>query len=528
MFRHDDESKKFLNGQIARVLFVLIAAVTASAAHAQIPVDTEPISEDVGRFVPPTRVSRGHDAVFQATGLNMWGTGSAFQRDESFFLGVEWGNKKFTPRIDLGKNVLQAFLAGKLHDGRVGLESNLTVNSGSWDVSYPVYASYEYPLSVTAGDEVTMTASVKPWSARNRPSLTTSGPEARYSLDYVTDFEVTYGVGFDTGLSKTWTTSSQDKGDRKFDQDDWDDRSLFNRHRDDKTLVDINKRTTLVDVGSGATGTMIPLGDWGELNVQIPEALKTSTSSFAGDGMLKSSNTSEPWAEMEADLIQLASNVPVLAPLKALSGDLSFGGLELDYDLLSVSFNADVELRQEFEFRVTNVGVHLEEKHSLLSLDADLGPLDGTLEHDFTFTAPVARARAIDRLEWEATLELDGEFTNRSYLVIDGRLDYSVADLEAEFNALGIHQDLFDPDPVLHDSISLNAEIEIFNDTFAFNDFEADVYEFESSALKWSGTSLSGTGGVMSLAAIPEPGTVSLLLVWLVLLPNRRGPIRRT
>jgi hypothetical protein len=498
-------------------LFVsfVVFTVTTVALGATTGVVSDPGSDDLTDVPFDTH---SFNTKYTTSGKSMWGAGDAFQIDETFLLGLSWGDKNFTPKIDLGKNVFQGFLAGQLHDGKIGLESKLKINSGTWDVSYPLVASFQMSPIVKAGDKVTMSTAFSP-SSTDRPSLKTSGPEARYTLDYVTDFEVTYGIGFDTGLSNTWTTSSQDDGDGKFDQDDWDDGSLFNRHRDDKTLINIKKRETLVDVGSGASGTTVPLGDWGKLELQIPDALKTSSTRFESDGSLSAAGTSPAWADLDANLMQLAANVPPLAPLKALSGDLSLAGFELEYDLFSASLDAKVKLKQEFGFNVTNVGVRLREVNSGDVYEEDLGPLDSLLEHDFSISVPLDT----ETLDWRATVELEGEFTNRSSILVEGSLYYDIVELEAEFNALGIHKELFDFGPLLHDSFPWDREIIFFDNTIPFSGFEAAVFEFHSSDVQQRSSSLSASPS----RAVPEPTIASLLIIASISLVLKRRDSRQ-
>src|SRR5512139_478478 len=85
------------------------------------------------------------DVTFSKSGQNMWGAGSAFTFDKSWFIGLDpdpvGGNIVNLVWKDL--NVGARFYGGL--DLKAGLDLGMKINSGGVDISYPVGVNFTFP-----------------------------------------------------------------------------------------------------------------------------------------------------------------------------------------------------------------------------------------------------------------------------------------------------------------------------------------------------------------------------------------------
>lgn len=103
------------------------------------------------------------DLPFLVEGESMWGPGEAFTYEKTGFFGLEWDEHMITPPIpiplppqypDFGVFQLNGSTSGK-----VGLEYEFTLNSGSVDISYPVKSTIAFPGSAYPGETVSLSSS---------------------------------------------------------------------------------------------------------------------------------------------------------------------------------------------------------------------------------------------------------------------------------------------------------------------------------------------------------------------------------
>lgn len=91
---------------------------------------------------------------FESTGQSMWGSGAAFKKSESVFVGTQWNNKTAT----IGELVLETGAELKVQtSGKIGLDFGYSIDSGSVDTTADFKLSAELPSTVSAGQFFSIT-----------------------------------------------------------------------------------------------------------------------------------------------------------------------------------------------------------------------------------------------------------------------------------------------------------------------------------------------------------------------------------
>lgn len=80
------------------------------------------------------------DAPFYVDGQSMWSSGSAFYYSKNDFIGSSWDNK-----LSVGSSEFGVQLTGNT-TGKIGLEYDFTISSGSVSVNYPIQSTINHTL----------------------------------------------------------------------------------------------------------------------------------------------------------------------------------------------------------------------------------------------------------------------------------------------------------------------------------------------------------------------------------------------
>lgn len=432
------------------------------------------------------------------------------------FVGVEWGSKDFQAKLDLGKKTLQGFMAGELHEGRIGLESQARASGGEVDIDYNASVGFKFDERVTRGEDLSVRTK---YASLAGSEMSATGVDVSYKLDFVTDYKVSYGAGLDTGLTKTWTTrsSSGDNGDKRFDQDDWDDGSLFDRHRNDKTLLEGNGRKSLVEFGSGMTSHDFALNDFTGGYVQIPEMTTgRDVHRLHYENDLSVTMLSDPFLHMEMDMVGLLAEA--LPALKFLDHEFSLAGFNIDYTLFSGAIEADARIEQTFELDVRGVDVALEDRTRGITQYGDAGDT-------FEFEKPIlynAGPNTPDEmdLDFRATMTLDHTFTAQTSIVMTLDMLLKALAVSADYDLVIKSGDLFDLGPVFKKDINL-AEIciPVMTKEFTIAGLGKEYFDFSMST---DVIKINGMPAPMTAMMAPEPASVFLMVCGFVMAARRK------
>ena len=122
--------------------------------------------------------------IFNTSGQNMWGAGSAWTFDYNKFFGLS-GSK--SGGIDLIWDWANAGAAVNASISyKAGLDVGMKINSGSVDVAYPVGVALEFPDVITEGELITISSS---FGLQNGASLKTSFPSITPKAEAVLELD---------------------------------------------------------------------------------------------------------------------------------------------------------------------------------------------------------------------------------------------------------------------------------------------------------------------------------------------------
>jgi len=418
--------------------------------------------------------------TFSKSGQNMWGAGSAFTFDKSWFIGLDpdpvGGNIVNLVWNEL--NVGARFYGGL--DLKAGLDLGMKINSGGVDISYPVGVNFTFPDTITEGEMITIGSSftVKDGASLNTtfPSITPKA-EAVLKVDADLDIDVHY---------------------------------IFDESK--ISLVDIHKdyRYDLL----GALGIPTATGDsetyelgFGNIQVTIPGDLDTVGTLSGGKLIASTGEFSGEFLDARVNLLSLGELIPppVGTAFKVFN-EVESGGVNhtdseyvfkywLNWNMIDLDAGAIARITQDFEFVPDELMV-------------DLYTKDGNKLTSFNVGDPVEIFVPEGGLELTPVFSLDNTFTNETGLRIDPAFHILLVETEG-FLSIDI--------PVIgrilsHESLSFGP---LFEEDWIAKGFEIPVYtnDFAVDFGSVRGDSFYlGNGGPIPIPGqVPEPATLLLL-----------------
>ena len=327
------------------------------------------------------------DLEFETSGRSMWSSGKSIDLDESDFkvpefLGHSWDESGSFEKLGVG---LEGFSKGK-----VGLQPNLALSSGSVNASLPVDFQFSVPDKISPGQEITIASS---YSIDEGAFFETLSPRAKASLDLI--FELNAGIkasipGKDFDLFEDVDASAKinllDLGKEEQSDEEEPNQTESDEEKPDQGIF--GKSTDLIK-------------KFGSLDLNLPEIDTRGT--FDGNSALSNGDDSLITAKLDLDGIA-STFIPQLPPLEA---EFEKFGVEGAYNLLDVEVVAELLAKQDFSISLDNI------PGQLTLENGDL--IDFVAGEDITYTLPDNYDFG-EALDIEANFNVDTNFKNTTGL----------------------------------------------------------------------------------------------------------------
>jgi hypothetical protein len=326
--------------------------------------------------------------------------------------------------------------------GKVGLQSDFTINSGTINAKLPFDLSLDLPAQAKPGETVTIKSSFKLDPTAN---FSTISPNIKYDLDLI--YALQARADFQVGGSNS-------------------------------NLLNINvpeKRKDLVNIDAGSVIPKVNIpGGFGSFGLKVPN-LNTTGKPLA-DGKTLSGTKTDSFLNANLDLDKIATTVlrATGVPVPDLSGSVSanlglFGG-KLSYTLADLQLVGNLNLRQKFDL-ITN---SLKGKISLNNAAKTV--LDFTVGKDLTFTVPSDIIAG--KLNLSAAVNLDASLKNDTSLGGAVSLDFEALKASISGKILGISLDLASFSPLYDKSfpIASGTIANIYDKSFTLGGFNQQTF----------------------------------------------------
>ena len=346
------------------------------------PTPSEPPAPQPPTTPPVNNTVVDLDLDFETSGQSMWSSGKSIDLDESDFkvpefLGHSWDKTGAFEKLGVG---LEGFSKGK-----VGLQPNLALSSGSVNASLPVNFQFSVPDKISPGEKITIASN---YSIDEGAFFETLSPRAKASLDLI--FELNAGInasipGKDFDLFEDVDAAAkinlldlgkEEQPDEEKPDEDEPDGGIFDQGKD-------------------------LIKKFGNLDLNLPEIDTRGT--FEGNGAL--SNGDDSLVTVKLDLDGIASKfIPQLPPLEAKFEKFGVKGA---YNLLDVEVVAELLAKQDFSMSLDNIPGQLTlENGDLINFVAG---------EDISYTIPENYDFG-ESLEIEADFNVDTNFRNTTGL----------------------------------------------------------------------------------------------------------------
>lgn len=372
------------------------------------------------------------DLNFTVAGKSIWGAGDAIFFRQKDFRGVEW-DKTINFRDSLGILTLNGNTSGK-----IGLEYDFTLSSGSVNISYPVQSTLLYPEVTKLGKTIKLNSS---FINLDGALLETFSPQATAKLEL--PFQVKANVGGNIDLFGL-------------------DPIPFNLI----PSIDIDKTYTFFDLSTSNPTFSKDFGGFGGIEAHIP---KIDTSGGLSGQILKSEGKDD-FLELSLDVDKVASTL--IPQLPSLERELLIGDVgSISYNLLDITAKLKAGFQQVFEFIPgLNVKYLLENGQEFITRIGDA----------INFPVP---ANVGDSLKVTATYFLDNSFSNKTDLALTPAI--GVEAIQGTANIFG--EDIIDFGPFYQNEFSApSLNIPVFSNQFSIDGFpifkeifEIDIVEGE-------------------------------------------------
>lgn len=384
------------------------------------------------------------DLPFSVVGESMWGPGEAFTYQKTDFIGLEWDETISIPttpmHIPFSVPSTDFQLKGST-SGRVGLEYDFTLDSGSVDISYPVKSTIAFPGSANPGETVSLSSSFVNLNGK----METFSPQA---TAYV-------GLPFQLAahLQEILTIP---------EIPNWEgSKNLIGP-------INIDETYTFFDLSTGDASVEIDfLGGLGSIKANIPEI---NTEATLSSGKFSASG-SDDFITLTLDVDQVLTTSFGLPPL---GGTFAWPEddpkAELSYELVDVGASLSAGFEQSFEFTPTlKVKYTLENGYEFVT-DVGGDPFDFPIPYDVG-----------DSLDVTATFFLENQFINNTDLLLTPAINLSA--LSAKVSIFDLIN--FDFGPVYTTEIQLfSLPIDIFDKQFAIEGFQSYENKFSIEIAK--------------------------------------------
>jgi hypothetical protein len=373
-------------------------------------------------------ISITSDLDFAVEGKSMWSTGNSFFFRAADFKGLQW-DETISYRAPLDVLILNGNTSGK-----IGLEYEFTISSGSVSIKYPVQSKLFYPEVVERRTNINLNSS---FVNRNGSLLETFSPQATAKLDF--PFKITANVNGTVDPPF-------------FDPTPF---SLIPNINIDQTLNFFNLSTTKPSFEKDY--------GFGKIEAHIP----TVNTSGGLNGLNLKSQGQDDFITLSLDVDKVAS---ILIPkLPQLEREFSLGANDdpiasVKYNLLDIEAKLKAGFQQVFEF-IPDLKI----KYLLENGTEIISKVGEAIA--FTFPADVG-----DSLNITATYFLDNSFTNKT----DFKLTPAIG-VEAITGKLDIFgEPLIDFGPFYKDEFSApSLNIPVFSNQFFIDGFPTFQEMFE-------------------------------------------------
>ncbi len=385
------------------------------------------------------------DLPFWVEGESMWGPGPAFYFHETDFIGLEWDKS-------IGIGPILGFELNGSTSGKVGLEYDFTLSSGSVNISYPVMSTIAFPGSAYPGETVSLSSSFVNLNGK----METLSPQATAKLE----------------LPLILAANAHGSIDPPF----------FNPIP--FTLIpsfNFDGTYTFFDLSTANASFYQDFGGYGSIEAKIPVI---NTEATLSNGKFSASG-SDDFITLNLDVDKVATTLLGFPPL---GGTLSLSKATLSYDLLDVGASLSAGFMQSFEFTPTlKVKYTLENNYEFVT---DVGG------DPFNFSIP---SNVGDSLDVTSTFFLENQFINNTDLLLTPAINLSV--LSGKASVFGY--DLLDFGPVYSTGFSHSFPIDIFDNQFAIegfqlfeNNFSIQIAEAPPDVIPAPGAFILGSIGV--------------------------------
>jgi len=241
------------------------------------------------------------DLPFSVMGESMWGPGPAFLFQKTDFIGLEWDESISLPtspiHIPGSSDPSMYFQLYGSTSGKVGLEYDFTLDSGSVDISYPVTSTIAFPGSAYPGETVSLSSSFINLNGK----METYSPQATAYVGLPFQLAANF-QGIFTSPAYPGAFSSMNLIDPP---------------------IDIDETITFFDFRTGGVSIEADFGGFGSIKAKIPEI---NTEATLSSGKFSSSG-SDDFITLGLDVDKVLTTFFGLPPL----------GGEFTYDPLSIS-----------------------------------------------------------------------------------------------------------------------------------------------------------------------------------------------
>ena len=398
------------------------------------------------------------DLPFAVTGSSMWGTGPAFSFNASDFIGLQWSETVGIGPLPLDLLGFNTVSVSGTVSGRIGLEYDFGIDSGTVDVAYPAQATINHPERASAGEAVTVTSAATLTAAS---TLETRSPQARAKLALPFELAANINGSVDNFFVSVPFTLFPD--------------------------LAVDATYTFFDINSSNPSFSYSLGD-----SSVTASIPTVNTSASSPPIPLTSTGSDTFLNLTLDVDEVASAlIPQLPPLSgSLNLEVPFTDweiIDLSYDLLDVDAFLNVNLKQDFQFAPELMVRYTFETGEVVVQSPD-APLN--------FVMPTV-AQVGPSLEISAEYFLNNTFKNDTQIQLEPGMNLSV--LSGSLSAAGV--ELVNFGPAYEASISTSiADISVFNSQFSLG-FQIFQTEFsilipEPSSIVYAGLALLSLGAV--------------------------------
>ncbi|WP_299414237.1 DUF2272 domain-containing protein [Acaryochloris sp. IP29b_bin.148] len=330
------------------------------------------------------------DLDFETKGQSMWSRGQAIDIEQNDFLGVEWDESGTVEKAGLG-------LTGYTN-GKVGLQSELSLTSGKVNAILPIDFQFSLPDQVSPGQTVTIGSS---YSVDEGALFETLSPRADVALDLIFELK----AGLDASIPGK---DFQLAGDVNIKESIDLLKVLLDPQEEEEEQEKEEENSDNSESDSSEDKKQGFFDKFGSLDLNFP---KIDTSGEF-EGTKASSKGDDDLITAKLDLDGIASAlIPQLPPLEV---EFDKFGLEGSYNLLDVQIAANLLARQDFALSLDNIPGQLTLENGDV-IDFVAGEdIQYTIPDDFEFG---------DALDIEADFKVDTTFRNTTGLSYDVGLE---------------------------------------------------------------------------------------------------------